>query len=203
MLSNTYSASVLRLQFSGQPHYYSSASHTNTILLREFDKKQMAIKSFAYAAWHYHVYSGNLRKFYRLLIEVAAAKAIKPTITNAKFSWHLQQIRCAHQIPRPVPKPNSPRRQANPTIKREPSYEITFTCTPCGHRSSHSITKQGYHCGSVLIACPGCKNRHIISDHLDVCAKYRSISIFPSNRLENLPILTWRGVDIRESEDHC
>ena len=51
--------------------------------------------------------------------------------------------------------------------KREPSYELTFTCKPCGVRSSnHAFTKHAYHHGSVLITCPGCKARHIIADHL-------------------------------------
>jgi hypothetical protein len=47
---------------------------------------------------------------------------------------------------------------------------MTFTCKPCNTRSSHRISKQGYHFGSVLITCPECKNRHIISDHLGVSA---------------------------------
>ena len=51
---------------------------------------------------------------------------------------------------------------------RAPSYQLTFTCKPCSHRSSHTISKQGYHNGTVLITCPSCKNRHIISDHLRV-----------------------------------
>ena len=55
--------------------------------------------------------------------------------------------------------------------RRQPSYELTFTCIPCGGRSTHSITKQGYHFGSVLIACPKCRNRHVISDHLKVGQK--------------------------------
>lgn len=50
----------------------------------------------------------------------------------------------------------------------EPAYELTFTCKPCRHRSAHRISKQGYHKGSVLITCPDCKNRHVISDHLQV-----------------------------------
>lgn len=50
----------------------------------------------------------------------------------------------------------------------QPSYELTVTCRPCTHRSSHTITKQGYHHGSVMITCPGCQNRHVISDHLKV-----------------------------------
>ncbi|KAF2088482.1 zf-DNL-domain-containing protein, partial [Saccharata proteae CBS 121410] len=49
-----------------------------------------------------------------------------------------------------------------------PSYQMTFTCKACSTRSSHRISKQGYHKGTVLIACPGCKNRHLISDHLKI-----------------------------------
>lgn len=48
------------------------------------------------------------------------------------------------------------------------SYYLQFTCRPCGERSSHNISKQGYHHGSVLVTCPGCKNRHVISDHLNI-----------------------------------
>ena len=39
---------------------------------------------------------------------------------------------------------------------------------PCGERSAHTISKQGYHHGSVLITCPACRNRHVISDHLRI-----------------------------------
>lgn len=49
-----------------------------------------------------------------------------------------------------------------------PSYQLTFTCKPCDHRSSHNVTKQGYHHGTVLITCPKCRSRHVISDHLKI-----------------------------------
>ncbi|KAL2060178.1 hypothetical protein VTL71DRAFT_9573 [Oculimacula yallundae] len=49
-----------------------------------------------------------------------------------------------------------------------PEYEMTFTCTPCSTRSTHRVSKQGYHKGSVLATCPSCKNRHVISDHLNI-----------------------------------
>ncbi|KAF2108289.1 DNL zinc finger-domain-containing protein [Lophiotrema nucula] len=49
-----------------------------------------------------------------------------------------------------------------------PAYEMTFTCKKCDTRSSHRISKQGYHHGTVLITCPGCKNRHLMSDHLKI-----------------------------------
>ncbi len=59
---------------------------------------------------------------------------------------------------------------------QEPAYEITFTCRKCLERSSHRITKQAYHFGTTLITCPGCKNRHLISDHLKVFSD-KSITI--------------------------
>ncbi|KAJ9164554.1 hypothetical protein NKR19_g1193, partial [Coniochaeta hoffmannii] len=54
-----------------------------------------------------------------------------------------------------------------------PQYELTFTCIPCGTRSKHKVSKQGYHHGTVLIACPGCKNRHVIADHLKIFSDKR------------------------------
>lgn len=52
--------------------------------------------------------------------------------------------------------------------EQEPAYQITFTCKPCGDRSSHRISKHGYHRGTVLIQCPACARRHVISDHLRI-----------------------------------
>ena len=62
--------------------------------------------------------------------------------------------------------------QHNPSEapNKQPCYQLTFTCKPCTHRSSHTISKQGYHHGTVLITCPECKNRHVISDHLKIFA---------------------------------
>ncbi|KAF5362408.1 hypothetical protein D9756_002660 [Leucocoprinus leucothites] len=52
--------------------------------------------------------------------------------------------------------------------KIEPKLSITFTCTVegCGERSTHQFTKHAYEKGIVLVQCPGCKNRHLIADHL-------------------------------------
>ena len=47
-------------------------------------------------------------------------------------------------------------------------YQLSFTCKPCGHRSHHNVSKQAYHHGSTLITCPSCRNRHVISDHLNI-----------------------------------
>ncbi|EAW06553.1 DNL-type zinc finger protein [Aspergillus clavatus NRRL 1] len=52
--------------------------------------------------------------------------------------------------------------------EQEPTYQITFTCKPCGNRSSHRMSKHGYHKGTVVIRCPSCHNRHVISDHLNI-----------------------------------
>lgn len=52
--------------------------------------------------------------------------------------------------------------------EEEPAYRIVFTCKPCGERSSHHMSKHGYHKGTVLIRCPSCQNRHVISDHLNI-----------------------------------
>lgn len=62
-------------------------------------------------------------------------------------------------------KPQAPPAPPRPP---QPEYEMTFTCKPCSTRSTHRVSKQGYHYGSVLITCPECRNRHIISDHLNV-----------------------------------
>ena len=76
--------------------------------------------------------------------------------------------------------------------KTEPGYHLVFTCKPCRVRSEHQISKQGYHNGTVLITCPGCKNRHVISDHLKVnslssplCTQQNCFSQF-SKRLQRL-----------------
>ncbi|KAJ5585505.1 uncharacterized protein N7459_005305 [Penicillium hispanicum] len=52
--------------------------------------------------------------------------------------------------------------------KNEEAYLISFTCKPCGERSTHRMSKQGYHRGTVLIQCPSCKSRHVMSDHLGI-----------------------------------
>lgn len=55
-----------------------------------------------------------------------------------------------------------------PEGRDDPAYQLTFTCKPCLHRSSHRVTKHGYHHGTVLITCPQCRSRHVISDHLRI-----------------------------------
>ncbi|KAL8716002.1 MAG: hypothetical protein Q9220_000669 [cf. Caloplaca sp. 1 TL-2023] len=57
-----------------------------------------------------------------------------------------------------------------------PKYQLTFTCKPCSHRSTHTVSKLGYEKGTVLITCPDCKNRHVMSDHLKIFSD-KSITI--------------------------
>lgn len=61
------------------------------------------------------------------------------------------------------------------------SYAMIFTCKKCSDRSAHKVSKQGYHEGTVLITCPGCKSRHLISDHLKVSDKTWFINIARAN----------------------
>ncbi|KAK4116551.1 zf-DNL-domain-containing protein [Canariomyces notabilis] len=71
-------------------------------------------------------------------------------------------------LSQPTTTPAQQPQQQQPNVLQQPHYELTFTCRPCGHRSRHRVSKQGYHQGSVLIACPSCRNRHVISDHLGI-----------------------------------
>ena len=64
--------------------------------------------------------------------------------------------------------PTAPEAPTEASSEKPPAYELTFTCKPCSHRSTHNVSKQGYHKGTVLITCPDCKNRHLISDHLKI-----------------------------------
>lgn len=100
-------------------------------------------------------------------------------------------IRFAHSIPRPRPvTPREPSRAAaqdgdaptsessRPSLPSNPAYyQLSFTCVPCGHRSHHNVSKQGYHKGSTLITCPECRNRHVISDHLGIFGDRPGITV--------------------------
>ncbi|CAO1635767.1 unnamed protein product [Sympodiomycopsis kandeliae] len=58
--------------------------------------------------------------------------------------------------------------KGTPIGQIEQRLQLTFTCTVenCGHRSTHEFAKRSYEKGIVLVQCPGCKNRHLIADHL-------------------------------------
>ena len=71
--------------------------------------------------------------------------------------------------PSQVPAPPTEIEEEDET-EEIPKYDLTFTCRPCGHRSAHRISKQGYHHGTVLVRCPSCKNQHLFADHLKIFA---------------------------------
>ena len=70
------------------------------------------------------------------------------------------------QTPSLTSSPQNSGATQSPPRPEEPAYQLTFTCKPCSTPSTHRITKHGYHKGTVLVTCPNCKNRHVISDHL-------------------------------------
>ncbi|EOA84979.1 uncharacterized protein SETTUDRAFT_137237 [Exserohilum turcica Et28A] len=96
---------------------------------------------------------------------------IRPTLAAIRPSPTLSRVRIPSAV-RFESNTASPTSTTAPDSRLErdqvPSYELTFTCNVCKTRSSHRLSKQGYHHGTVLIQCPGCKNRHLISDHLKV-----------------------------------
>ncbi|GAB1310764.1 Mitochondrial protein import protein ZIM17 [Madurella fahalii] len=102
----------------------------------------------------------------------SASSATTTTTTSSSTNpSEQQQPSPTHQTPSSSSPPSSSAGGSDakkPNVRQQPHYELTFTCRPCGHRSRHAVSKQGYHHGSVLIACPGCRNRHVISDHLRI-----------------------------------
>jgi len=102
----------------------------------------------------------------RRAVPICARPTFQPPLryTHSTAPSHPSQIQARSSISSShVPRPPHAPRQPD-----QPAYEMTFTCTPCGTRSTHRISKQGYHHGSVLITCPECRNRHVISDHLNI-----------------------------------
>jgi protein import protein ZIM17 len=101
-------------------------------------------------------------------------------------TFQSQQRRCESTA---KPLTDRPDELPKPEAREEvPSYEMTFTCKPCSTRSSHRMSKQGYHHGTILITCPGCKNRHLIADHLKVCDT-SLVHLSPSQLLTCLDLL--------------
>lgn len=95
------------------------------------------------------------------------------TVTRPSLVVARRQLPCAARFESSTPTPprtNTTTQAPESRLDREqvPSYELTFTCNVCKTRSSHRMSKQGYHKGTILISCPDCKNRHLISDHLKV-----------------------------------
>ncbi|KAI8939090.1 hypothetical protein NX059_004930 [Plenodomus lindquistii] len=94
---------------------------------------------------------------------VARRPSLSPVLLRARLP---ATVRFESNAASPPTSTNAPESR----LERDqvPSYELTFTCNVCKTRSSHRLSKQGYHHGTVLISCPDCTNRHLISDHLKI-----------------------------------
>lgn len=117
----------------------------------------------------------------RLLHTPRTSHAIRPSPFLPRVRT-LPTIRCESSSAAPT-QPTTSTTAPDSRLEREqvPSYELTFTCNVCKTRSSHRLSKQGYHKGTVLIGCPQCKNRHLISDHLKVSKPLRNSMSNPAN----------------------
>ncbi|KAL6869694.1 hypothetical protein ACO1O0_001023 [Amphichorda felina] len=119
----------------------------------------------------------------------SAAIRPSPSSPSPRLLLALAATRAAHSIPRPPPviprepssssDPDAPKSEGErpPVDRKRAYYQLSFTCVPCGHRSHHNVSKQGYHTGSTLITCPECRNRHVISDHLGIFTERKGITI--------------------------
>ncbi len=90
-------------------------------------------------------------------------------VRAAPSNYHARKQHMS-SVPEPLKhddnKPEKPQNeQQEPQV---PAFQMTFTCKQCETRSAHRVTKQAYFYGTVLITCPGCTSRHLISDHLRV-----------------------------------
>ncbi|KJE94619.1 hypothetical protein CAOG_05239 [Capsaspora owczarzaki ATCC 30864] len=108
-----------------------------------------------------------------------------PVSTPAMHAVAAGTRRLASSTAPPPPPPSSPTSQAaeqaaahgatseskpTPVGSIDPSqgrFLIAFTCKPCSHRNSKTISKHSYQKGVVLIRCDGCKQIHLIADNLN------------------------------------
>jgi hypothetical protein len=52
--------------------------------------------------------------------------------------------------------------------------QVSFTCNRCGARNVHSVNPLAWRSGTVFIQCGGCKVKHKMVDHLNLCTDYGS-----------------------------
>ncbi|XP_037071471.1 DNL-type zinc finger protein-like [Pollicipes pollicipes] len=55
---------------------------------------------------------------------------------------------------------------SQPLARLQPRLALSFTCKVCSTRVHKHISKLSYERGVVIVECSGCRNRHLISDHL-------------------------------------
>jgi mitochondrial protein import protein ZIM17 len=48
-----------------------------------------------------------------------------------------------------------------------------YSYSRCQKRSEETFSKQSYHHGTVIIRCEGCRNLHLIADHLKIVSETR------------------------------
>lgn len=80
------------------------------------------------------------------LQKIKPSKWLKPQITNFIFHSHSYTSQNTHQV--------------------TGQLLLGFTCNVCETRSHRTMSRQAYTKGVVLVECPGCRNRHLIADHL-------------------------------------
>ena len=132
----------------------------NHTVMRSSSSSSSLLRAFARSTAPRHIPTPANRLFHT----PRTSAVIRPSTTPARAQIpSLVRFESSAASPTSSKAPDS-------RLEREqvPSYELTFTCNVCKTRSSHRLSKQGYHHGTVLIQCPDCKNRHLISDHLKV-----------------------------------
>ncbi|KAF2001477.1 zf-DNL-domain-containing protein [Amniculicola lignicola CBS 123094] len=99
-----------------------------------------------------------------------SAALLRPRLPLSRPRELFATVRHESSASKPVPPARGSTTAPDSRLEQDqvPSYDLTFTCKQCSTRSSHRVSKQGYHHGTILITCPGCKNRHMISDHLKI-----------------------------------
>jgi len=78
-------------------------------------------------------------------------------------------LRLCHTSP-PLPPPA-------PLGRVKPQLALAFTCKVCGTRVQKLISRLSYERGVVLVECGGCRNRHLIADHLGWFADTRGRTV--------------------------
>ncbi|SCU96219.1 LAME_0F15390g1_1 [Lachancea meyersii CBS 8951] len=107
----------------------------------------------------------SLRASVRAMTPASARFPLLKMTTLAVFTRPFSVSRFQHNEA-PKGPPVASKTAAIKTDK--PAMMIAFTCKKCNTRSSHTMSKQAYTKGTVLIQCPGCKSRHLIADHLKI-----------------------------------